>query len=137
MPGAVSYGAGAVEVEGLLEFQAAMKELEATVAADLKAGLVRAAEPVKGLATRHALESISGMKRLKNSAWEEFRIGQSAGLVYIAPKERGKKKGGQKRPNLAALLIVKAMEPAAEDARPVVEASVEVTLREAFARAGV
>lgn len=137
MAGAVSFGAGAVRVEGLGDFQRALKELDVSLQRQLHDGLLEAAAPVADAAAVLALKGISGMKYARNSAWWEMRVGQSPGLVYIAPKQRGRKRGGSKRPNLAGLLVVKAMEPAAEQQHERVQAAVESTLAAAFAKAGL
>lgn len=45
-------------------------------------------------------------------AWSQMRIGRTSGSVYLAPVQRGTKRGRQKRPNLAPLLLDRAMRPA-------------------------
>ena len=47
--------------------------------------------------------------------WARMRVGTEGGVVYVAPVERGSKgRGNQRfrRPNLADLMMGRAMEPA-------------------------
>ncbi len=140
MAGAVSFGAGAVEVEGLGEFQLALRELEATVAAQLRADLLEAGRPVADTAHDLALSDITRMKfgHLENPAWQDMRVGQTVGMVYVAPAlHRGATGAQARRRNLATEFVVKAMEPAAEREHARVEASVERTLNHAFKQVGL
>ncbi len=140
MAGAISFGAGAVEVEGLAEFQTALRELEATVGVQLRTDLLEAGRPVADTAHDLALADISRMKfgHLENPGWSDMRVGQTLGMVYVAPAlHRGKTGAQARRRNLATLLVVKAMEPAAEREHGRVEASVERTLNHAFKQVGL
>lgn len=129
MAGAVSYGAGAVEVHGLRELQAALRELSAELPRRLNAGLLVAARPVADTAQTFAVERIARIRAGRQIDWSAMRVGHSSGLVYVAPAiHRGSGRPGSKRPNLSTLLIVRAMEPAAEQEQPRVERAVEELL---------
>ena len=55
--------------------------------------------------------------------WSEARIGGGITIVYIAPKQRGHKSKfdrSRRRPNLADLLMERAMKPALERNRELV-----------------
>lgn len=135
MAGAVAFS-GTVDVQGLAEFQAAMRELEVGITKQLHEGLKHVSEPVAETSHDLADSNISGMKRRKEVDWSEFRIGQTPGMTYVAPQiHRGRTK--RKRPNLATLLVVKAMEPAAVEQHDRVELGLSLVLQEAFTRAGV
>ncbi len=54
-----------------------------------------------------------------------MRTGITQKLVYVAPRRRGLKQGRGKRPNLAPLMMGRAMEPALEKNRPEVEREIE------------
>lgn len=57
-----------------------------------------------------ALSTISGMPR--SPQWAEMRVGQNTELVYVVPWQRGAKSRKRKRPNLAPLMLRRAMRPA-------------------------
>lgn len=44
--------------------------------------------------------------------WSQMRTGQRVDMVYIAPVARGTRQTSKKRPNLAPLLLGRAMRPA-------------------------
>lgn len=91
--------------------QRAFSLADAKLARELRTGLTDAAEPVRTDAERRAVAEISHI----GDRWSRMRIGVTRSLVYVAPVERGvKTKGRQslRRPNLAPLMMNKAMEPA-------------------------
>lgn len=61
-------------------------------------------------AEKLALSTIRNMRR--SPAWADMRVGQNNDLVYVVPVRRGVKRGKRKRPNLAPLMLRKAMRPA-------------------------
>src|SRR5262245_35698478 len=71
------------------------------------------AEPVRQDAEQSAL---SGIRRMPGSPrWARMRVGVTRTVVYVAPRQRGtrgRRPGG--RPNLAGLLMDRAMQPALE-----------------------
>lgn len=57
-----------------------------------------------------ALSNISGMAR--SPGWSDMRVGQNNELVYVVPARRGTRTRKRKRPNLAPLMLRRAMLPA-------------------------
>lgn len=66
------------------------------------------AEPVRAEAASLAASSIRNI----GPDWSRMRVGLTVDTVYVAPRQRGNKKGSRKRRNLAPLLLERAMEPA-------------------------
>jgi hypothetical protein len=66
--------------------------------------------------TRHEAEDLARSEISHiGSRWPKMRIGVTKNLVYVAPRQRGVKGRGpdpRRRPNLARLLMDRAMEPA-------------------------
>jgi hypothetical protein len=121
-----------VVVTGLRELSAAYAKL----ARDTRLGWRKAerdiAEPVQRDAEALAQARITRIGR----RWFKMRIGVTRSVVYVAPVQRGvKRKGDQwrRRPNLADLLMDKAMEPALERNEAKVERAVEALLDKAIA----
>ncbi len=44
--------------------------------------------------------------------WSDMRVGANQELVYVVPARRGSKRGRRARPNLAPLILQRAMRPA-------------------------
>lgn len=109
----------AIEVDGLAELDRAFGQVDKELRKRLRTALQSAARPVAGLAHEFALQEISGMRRQQTINWSVFRVGGS-NVVYVAPKERGRRGPGGRRPNLADRLV-ESMDKAAERARPFVE----------------
>jgi hypothetical protein len=101
----------AVTVTGLRELQAGFGRAE-TQTFGLNTGLRHAAEPVAADAERLASSSIRRMPR--SPRWSRMRVGVTRTLIYVAPKQRGARGRGnpRSRPNLANLLMDRAMQPA-------------------------
>ena len=70
------------------------------------------AKPIAGLATERSLSQVANMPL--SPQWSEMRTGVTQKAVYVAPKQRGRKAGPQKRRKLAPLLLDRAMIPALE-----------------------
>src|SRR5262245_14795915 len=103
--------AGAVALKGMAElsraFQAAGKE--SWVAA--RNGAREVAEPVRAESEMLAITRVRRMAR--SPQWARMRVGVTTRLVYVAPVKRGVKTkglGGKHRPNLAPLLMDRAMQ---------------------------
>ena len=107
MPGAVD--TRTLRVEGLRELQRAFSVADKTLAKELRSRLRDVAEPVRAEAERLALQEISRI----GIPWSRMRIGVTRSLVYVAPVERGRR-SRHRRPNLADLLMGRAMSPALE-----------------------
>jgi hypothetical protein len=100
----------AVELDGLVEMQRALSQLEPAIGRQLTADLKKAGEPVAVTAETFAVNEIRNMS--KSPKWSKFRVGSYVGVIYIAPKQKGTKVRARRRPNLAGLLMDRAMEPA-------------------------
>jgi len=112
--------AGAIRVRDLNSLVRAFAAADKAVKEDLRDALMEAAAPVRSDAETLALHTIKNMQptRLGRSAWSAMRTGVTGNaIVYVAPVERGVKTKGRlrlARPNLANLLLERAMEPALE-----------------------
>lgn len=106
----------AIHVTGLNGLVDAFAAADRAVKDDLRDALQEAAAPVRTTAQQLAGASISHMGG-SHRPWARMRIGMAGrSVVYVAPVERGAKSRGAKatrgRPNLARLLLDRAMEPA-------------------------
>lgn len=99
-----------VKVRGLREMNRAFARANRDLDRELKDTLKDAAEPVREGAERLAFTQIRGM--VHSPRWAEQKIGATSRVVYIAPRQRGTKNPLRRRPNLAGLLLGRAMEPA-------------------------
>lgn len=114
--GQISQGSvSGLSVTGLDELNRALRRSSKEVRLGVRKELRRVAEPVRAEAEQLAVEKIRriGLK------WSKMRIGLtlSENIIYVAPRQRGVKRRGpdpRKRPNLADLLMTRAMEPALE-----------------------
>lgn len=79
------------------------------------------AEPVK-----LGAETLASV-RIRNIGlrWSRMRIGVTRTLIYVAPRQRGNRSTPRHRPNLANLLMDRAMQPALEARRPQLEQDTE------------
>lgn len=111
--------ADTVRVQGLRELQSAFARIGGEVQGEIREGLVKAAEPVRGRAETHAVQEIRNI----GSAWSRMRIGVTTKLVYVAPAMRRRR--GTPRPNLAPLLMNRAMQPALDESAPEVVAALD------------
>lgn len=103
--------AQSVSVEGLRELNRAFARADKQVKREFKGTLRKAAEPV-----RQDAESLAGSEiRNIGEPWSRMRVGTTRSLVYVAPRQRGKKTASnRRRPNLKDLLIDRSLEPALE-----------------------
>jgi hypothetical protein len=99
-----------VRVTGLRELTRACKKMSGDLDKELRASLLKAAEPVRTTAEGLALGRIRNMPR--SPRWAGMRIGATAKGAYMVPRARGG--GGSGRPNLKALLLDRSMDPALE-----------------------
>ena len=114
---------GSVKVKGLRELNRAFKAMGKDVQKETREELRSLGEPV-----RAAAEQLS-VARIRNigDRWSTMRVGSTTKLVYVAPKARPRGTGTP-RPNLAPLLLGRAMEPAVEASEPAVMAGLEAML---------
>lgn len=104
-----------VVVSGFRELSAAFGKVNRGFSKDLRNRLKEAAEPVRADAARLAGSEIRNMG--DGSPWSGMRTGGGITIVYIAPKKRGtasRRNRNIRRPNLATLLMDRAMKPALE-----------------------
>jgi hypothetical protein len=105
--------AGAVELQGFKELQSSLKRMALAVPVALSGELVKVAEPVRRAAELKSGEEIRNiLSPTAEVDWWRMRTGITTREVYVAPKQRGVRSGPRKRPNLALLLLEKAMKPA-------------------------
>lgn len=100
-----------IRVKGLREFMRATAVAERETKKLVRSELRGAAEPVRVEAEHLASSDITNI----GGPWSRMRTGISASRVWVAPKERGSKSRtltSAKRPNLAGLLMRRALMPA-------------------------
>lgn len=117
---------GALAVRGLADLQRAFKIAEKELKVELRVELLRVAKPVRVAAEQLAVAKITNIdKNPGGPRWEQMRTGVTQKLVYVAPKQRGQKKGPRKRPRFGTFLMEKAMAPALEQNRMLVVQGME------------
>jgi len=116
-----------VVVRGIRELSAAFAKADRDVRLGWRHGLRDIAEPVRRDAEQLAVQEISHI----GPRWARMRIGVTRRVVYVAPRQRGIKATGDRRkarPNLADLLMDRAMEPALHTHEHQIEAATEQLL---------
>lgn len=97
-------------VKGMVEEQRALRHADRDVRAGIQAEYRKVAEPI-----RHDAETLPAVRiRRIGTKWDKARTRVTTRLVYVAPKQRGIRRGGHpsKRPNFATLMLSRAYEPA-------------------------
>lgn len=117
----------AIRVENYKNVLEAFGAASKTIERGFMGSLREAAEPIREDAERRA-----GSGEIDNLAdgdpWTLMRIGVTRSMVYVAPRERGRRTRGNpalERPNLKPLLLDRAMEPAIDAHRDHVRANIE------------
>lgn len=108
----------AAAVEGLRDMQVAFGLAGKTASKEMRTALRQVAEPVRAGAQTLASQSI----HVSAVNWSEMRTQVSLNMVYVAPKQRGRRSKYQRnirRPNLAPILA-RAMETSLALNEPVV-----------------
>lgn len=123
----------AVKVEGLADLQRSLREVSKGIQANLTTELLVAAQPARAVAERLAVDRIS---RMRQSGWNEMRLGTSGSIVYMAPKRRGRGNASRRRPNLGRLLVSRAMEPSLALTGQRIEAGAQKAVDRAIRQAG-
>jgi hypothetical protein len=113
-----------IRVDGLSALQRAFAVADRELSRKLREALRDAAEPVRADAEQRATSQIPRI----GLPWSRMRVGVTRSSVYVAPNERGSRRRGTRRPNLAALLLGRAMEPALAENIERVEREVEQVL---------
>lgn len=111
-----------VRVDGLRELQASFALISDGLKADLTEQLARASAPAQMESEHLAISNIRNM----TLPWSSMRLGVTTNAVYIAPGMR--RRGGSPRPNLAGLLLKRAMLPGVEHAIPAVRERLDAWL---------
>lgn len=122
--------ASGVRVEGLRELQRSLRGVDRDYARDMKKELRAIGETVSHAAEQKA----SGSIRNIGPTWSRMRVGVTQSLVYVAPRAR--RRGGSPRPNLANLLLRRAMEPAVDEKQDDTERQLESLLDRVASRNG-
>ena len=110
--------AGPIALRGQRELLAALAKADRETRLGVRRELRGVAERVRREAQTLALSAITGMA--KSPKWARMRTGVSRKLVYVAPRQRGVRwnknnpgyRFSARRPNLADLLMTRAMQPA-------------------------
>lgn len=121
MPGSVS---NPIVIRGLRELNRAFIRAGEQTRHEIRYEMAALAEPVRQTAEQLAIQKI----RRIGLDWSQMRTGVTQTLVYVAPVQRGVKTRGpnpRKRPNLADLLIGRALDPALEANRGKIEEGIE------------
>lgn len=103
-------------VKGMADLQRALKYADRDVRLGVRREMRETAEPV-----RRDAQTLAGIRiRRIGSSWDDMRTGVTQRSVYVAPRQRGVRRGDHplSRPNLARLLMDRAMRPALERNEP-------------------
>lgn len=107
---ALASDAVAVIVKGYRELHIALAKADRDTRLGVRRELREVAKPVQQDAQILALARITHIPR--SPQWARMRVGVTRKVTYVAPRQRGQRRGPLKRPNLAGLLLEQAMEPA-------------------------
>lgn len=114
-------------VHGLADLHRALAKAERDVRLGVRKELRQVAEPVRADA-----EDLAGAEiRNIGPAWQRMRTGVTSKAVYVAPRQRSRASRVNpraRRPNLAPLLMGRAMEPALSRNQATVERELEQML---------
>lgn len=98
-----------VVVHGLRELSSAYAQLGRATSREFRTSERAIAEPIRREAQELAVSEIRNI----GTAWPRMRTGVGRSVVYVAPRQKGARgRGPRRRPNLADLLMDRAMEPA-------------------------
>ena len=119
---------GEVYVRGMRELSRAFAYADRDSRRELRAAFREVAEPVARDAESLAVARIRRMP--ESPRWSLMRVGVTRTAVYVAPKQRGvrRRDDPHRRPNLADLMMDRAMEPALEQNQHEIEVAVEHAL---------
>jgi hypothetical protein len=102
-------------VEGYTDLLRAFKVADRTLTRELRGRLRDVARPVADTAERLTAEGRPIRNLSPGDPWSGMRVGVTTKVVYVAPKERGRRTRDRPtiaRPNLADRLMEDAMSPA-------------------------
>src|SRR3954454_12179854 len=112
-----------IVVHGLRELKRGFANTDREIRLGWRAEMRQGAEPVRRDAEQLALTSIRRMP--SSPKWSRMRVGVTQKMVYVAPRQRSTKTPGRRRPNLANLLEVRALDRAGQAHEHQTEARVE------------
>lgn len=108
-----------LRLEGFRELSRAFALADRAERKLFRDSLREVAEPVRADAETLAVSRIARI----GVTWSRMRVGVTRTSVYVAPKPRGTRgRGGKNRPNLADLLMERAMSPALDAHQDEIEA---------------
>ncbi len=116
-------------VRGLRDLNRAFALADKETAKGLRKTLRAVAEPIRA---ESETRSVAAIPRV-GLPWSRMRIGVTQKVVYVAPREKGRASRSNRslrRPNLAGLLMDRAMEPALNANVALVERSVDAMLQD-------
>lgn len=116
-------------VHGLREASAAFAKADKDARKVWRTHMRQVAEPVRLDAEGSTKQQIPRI----GPRWYKMRVGVTRTEVYVAPRQRGIRTRGtdpRRRPNLAGLMMSRAMEPALERHEPEIERAFERMLDE-------
>lgn len=117
-----------VRVNGLKELTRAFGVLSKELDKEVRESLLEGVEPVRERAEQLALSGIRHMVRSPEYAEMRTGVSRARGVVFMVPAWRSRRIPGRKRPNLADLLLNRAMDPALEENTEEIIRGVERTL---------
>lgn len=131
-----------IRLEGLRELTLGFQHVSKDVSKKFRAELREVGEGVRALAESKAESDIPhigatwarGSFGGAGAPWARMRLGVTSSMVYIVPRSR--RRGGSPRPNLAGLLLNRAMTPAADELREATVVKVEGMLERITAENG-
>lgn len=117
-------------VKGLADLNRAFSAAGKEARVEMRVAMQSVAKPVRERAAVLAREKIRRMDA--SPQWAGMRTGVTRHAVYVAPRQRGVRgRGGPRaRPNLAGLLMNRAMIPALRQSRPLINARFNRVLAE-------
>ena len=118
---------GAIRVDGLRELNRAFARADRTLRLEKTKALRDSAESVRVDAEGLAHAEIPNM----TPTWSRMRVGVTTKVVYVAPRERGQRRGNPRsRPKFGTKLLNEAMVPALHRNREQVVRDLEQALGE-------
>lgn len=124
--------ADVIRVEGLTELIHAFREADAGLGREVRKTLIETGEVVKESAQAKAGAGIRNI----GPRWEQMRLGMVGdSILYIVPARH--RTTGTPRPNLAGLLLERAMIPAADESEPLLRHNFENALDDLNASVGL
>lgn len=116
-----------VHVDGLRELERAFRQAGNGVAPAFRKQLKEVAAPVKLTAETYAATRIAR----NTPRWSRMRVGMSKSVLYMVPREKGRRGRGDpkfRRSQFGQMLLDRAMIPAVQENRSLLEQGVERTL---------